>query len=587
MVLAADQRARGVTAGTDRGPAVTLGRAARAVVEAKSLAGLLQLQAQLCRAAGAAAWRDGGVCAGDVTGWAEAAERAVGRAGGDVGEAECAAGVAVAAVLDDRHAVAVLLRETDPAVRMLAAERLTLTAGLWREMALRGEAADATAARDRLGRVAAALAAFDGEAAELAVCQHLARTLGATRVSLGEVGRRGVRVLAASDAAEVRPGRAIEALRAVMEECADQRREVSHPNGGDAMARAAAELARDLGPRCVASFPLLCGDRPAAVLTIERPADAPLTAGEAQELRVVAQLLRPALTARSAARHWLSPRAKQLAAGLAAKVVGPTHTAAKLALLAFAAAVGLACVVPGEVTAGGSFVAESPGRRVVAAPFEGVLRAAHAEPGDAVAAGAALAELDATDLLLALSAARAQERSERAKAEAARAAGDPTAAELAGLEAEALAARAALLAGQIDDAAVVAPAAGVVLAGDWSGRLNTPVERGQTLFEVGPAQARRAVVLIDERDAGGLAAGQRVALRPASAPGSPVAAVIVRVSPAVEDVDGRRVVRLAADLDTPLRHGAEGAASVATGRAPLAIVWLRPAWRAAGDLLGG
>ena len=564
------------------GGGTTLGAAAAAAAADASPVAVLRLQAQLCRARGAAVLDGGRVAAGDVAGWSELAHAAAGRAGVEAGEAAGTQGVAVAARLDARRVSVLLLDDRDPAVRMLAAERLTLSAALWRAGEARRAADDAAAARDRLGRVTQALATYDGPAAELALCRHVARVWGAQRCALGVVRPAGVRVRAASDAAEPPQGRLRIALADAMQECADQAREVAWPEPGDAVAREAAALARHAAAGAVVSLPVLDGDRARAVLTIEW-ADQP---EDVDGLRVLTQLLRPAVLARCAAGRVLSPRLSAAARRAAAAVVGPRHTAAKLAAGAFAAAAVAACVVPGDVAASGTFLAESDERRVVAAPYAGVLRSVDVEAGDAVAVGAALGALDAADRQLELSAVRAQAQAERAKAQAARAGGDPASAELADLEAAALAARAALLTSQLDAAALVAPAGGVVLRAPAADRIDTPVERGEPLLTIGPAATGRAVVLIDERDAGDLAAGQAVALRPAATPGTVIDGTITSIGPAVEDAGGRRVVRAIIAADRPLRHGGEGAAHVTTGRAPLAAVWLRPVWRAARNLTG-
>ena len=579
-----DERAADDTLRQDRvrEPGTTLGAAAAAVVAGGSLEGLLRLQAQLCRAKGAAVLVGGRAEVGDVAGWSELAAEAAARAGVEAAEVTGTAGVAVAARLDGERAAVLLCDGQDAAVRMLTAERLVLTAGLWREAQATAAAGDAAAARDRLGRVTQALATFDGEAAELNLCRHVAHGWGATRCSLGIVRGAGVKLRAMSDAAEPAKGRLQVAVADAMAECADQGREVAWPTTGDVAGRAAGTLARTSSAAAVLSLPMLDGDGARAVLTVEW-AEGP---GDAQELRVLAQLLRPALLARLDAERWVSPRLARTARRVAGGIVGPRHIAAKLAA---AAAVGVgvaACVVPGDVPAGGTFVATSADARQVAAPFAGTLRSVDVEAGDAVSAGAVLAGLDPIERQLELSAARARVAAERAKADAALAAGDPTAAELARLEAAAVAARADLLAEQLAAATLVAPAGGIVLHAPPPERLDTPVERGEPLLTVGPAQTRRAEVVIDERDAGELATGQPVVLRPAATPGATIGGVVTQVSPAVEALDGRRVVRVVIEADEPLRHGGEGMAHVTTGRAPLAVVWLRPAWRTLRDVAG-
>ena len=56
---------------------------------------------------------------------------------------------------------------------------------------------------------------------------------------------------------------------------------------------------------------------------------------------------------------------------------------------------------------------------------------------------------------------------------------------------------------------MTAPFDGIIVSGDLSQSLGSPVERGQVLFEVAPLDGYRIVLRVDERDIPYVALGQR------------------------------------------------------------------------------
>ncbi len=559
--------------------------------DASFLKALLDLQTQLCGAVAGVVVRDDQVVVGDAAGWGETAVQAAVEAS-SLGQA-CDRlhdnRPIVAAPLDDGLTCVLLLNQSDPAVRMLAAERLTLTAALWHRHAARCAGASSAAAvgqfRGAFDLLAIAANHADLPSVALAFCNAIARQFDALRVSLGVVGSNGlVRVVAVSDTDDpTRRSAASASVAVVMAECAEQDRETMHPNpaGEDAVTRAAAEHARDHGAGHVVSLPLRLGERIVAVLTVER-ATAGLTPEEALRLRLACDLLAPRIEAELRADRIVSPRLANRTRRIAAAAVGPRHTGAKLfTILALVAGI-LPFVITTADHATGTFLAESADRRVVSSPVTSPeLRAVHVRPGDAVEVGTLLAELDTTELELRLAAVSADAAALRSKASAARAERRPSAAAVADLEASALDAERVLLERQIESSSLRATTAGVVLTGDVEGRVGGPVRQGEALLTIGSPSATRVVVWIDEDNAARLQVGQSITLRAAATPGQPAAGRVVRVSPIVEKTPEGRFVRVWAETEeASLLHGTEGRAAVEIGQASLAEVWSRPivAW---------
>jgi multidrug resistance efflux pump len=155
----------------------------------------------------------------------------------------------------------------------------------------------------------------------------------------------------------------------------------------------------------------------------------------------------------------------------------------------------------------------------------------------------------------------------------------------AAAQAESATAQLDLVREKLQRVAIVAPFDGVVVKGDLSQRLGSPVETGQVLFELAPLDAWRVILKVDERDIGRLQPGQRGELVLAGLPGQHFGLTAQRVLSVAEAEDGGNHFRVEAALDADaarLRPGMEGVAKIEVGEATLLWVathrltdWLR------------
>jgi len=126
---------------------------------------------------------------------------------------------------------------------------------------------------------------------------------------------------------------------------------------------------------------------------------------------------------------------------------------------------------------------------------------------------------------------------------------------------------------------VVAGFDGVVVTGDLSQAIGSPVERGQVLFEIAPLAAYRVVLQVDERDVSDVKVGQAGQLLLAAAPSEPLVFSVEKITPVSTAREGRNYFRVEAKLQggaERLRPGMEGVAKVEIGRRHLVAIWLRP-----------
>ncbi|MGH8736376.1 MAG: efflux RND transporter periplasmic adaptor subunit, partial [Burkholderiales bacterium] len=125
-------------------------------------------------------------------------------------------------------------------------------------------------------------------------------------------------------------------------------------------------------------------------------------------------------------------------------------------------------------------------------------------------------------------------------------------------------------------ATLVAPFDGVVVAGDLSQLLGTPVEQGKVLFQVAPLDAYRVILEVDERDIDQVRVGQQGELALSGMPSHPLHFTVRQITPASTAQEGRNYFRVEAQLQNPsarLRPGMEGVGKIDAGKRKLIWIW--------------
>src|SRR6185436_14890826 len=276
--------------------------------------------------------------------------------------------------------------------------------------------------------------------------------------------------------------------------------------------------------------------------------------------------------------RWLVTRAFDAGRRQLAHLIGPRHIGAKLGAVAAVGVVALLLLATGEYRVAARAVMEAHVQRVAVAPFNGYVRDAPVRPGDLVRSDQLLVALDDRELRLERAKWSAQQDQlvkQQHQALAAR-----NAAQLAVTTAQIDQARAqlALVDEQLAKSRILAGLDGVVVSGDLSQALGSPVERGQALFHVAPLDSFRVVLQVDERDIADVGVGQHGQLLLAAAPDSPLGFVVETITPVSTARDGRNYFRVEARLERPparLQPGMEGVGKIAIDVRRLVWIWLR------------
>lgn len=437
------------------------------------------------------------------------------------------------------------------------------------------------AGRLALAQQAVATALQEGplRASALAVCNELAARLDCERVAIGLLRGEECAVEAISHTATLDPrSDFVRLLAEAMEEVPDLEQSFVHPPPGEdavgGLAHAALALAR--GGVAVLSVPLLDDQQTIGVLTLERRKEQPFAAAELDLCETVGQLLGPIVAMkRREARGWFARSGDALRHG-AALLFGPRHPGLKLLVaLGVAAATALALVTaPYRVNS--KVVVEGAVQRAIVAPFQGYIAQGLVRAGDHVRQGQPMAKLDDRELRLERVrwASEAEQMARRYRQAAA--SQDRAQMSVAAAQEDQARAQLALVEERLARATLTAPFDGLVVVGDLSQLLGSPVEQGKVLFEVAPLDAFRVILNVDERDVAELAPGQRGELALAGMPYERLPFTVRQLTPVSTPQDGRNFFRVEARLEgapVRLRPGMEGVGKVDVGERKLLWAW--------------
>ncbi len=221
-------------------------------------------------------------------------------------------------------------------------------------------------------------------------------------------------------------------------------------------------------------------------------------------------------------------------------------------------------------------------RRVIAAPFAGILREVNAEAGDTVRAGDVLARMDDTELRLEHAELQADVDRLIRSQDVNRAEGKEVEAILDGHKLAQASARLALLNSRLSHLQLTSPVSGVILSEDLKRAEGIPVRIGQSLFEVAPLDKMRVELRIPVDQIDQIAVGQSVEIGLISQPGGPLLAHVERLLPNAETVDGVHVFLALASLPDQhlaLRPGENGQAQITIGQRSLWWVLFHRPWQ--------
>jgi len=414
--------------------------------------------------------------------------------------------------------------------------------------------------------------------AALTFANELAVRFGCDRVALGWVNTRYVRLTAVSHVEKFdRRANASRELESAMEEAFDQNIELAWPVEADSrmVVRAHETYARTQGSGHLLSIPLKVDQVAVAVLTLERRARA-FDAREIWELRLIGEASARQLLHLHDTDRWLGARALARLVAWRDLMLGPSYTAWKLAGVGLAVLIAMLAILPWPYRIDTPIALRSKDILFIPAPFDGYLRSAHIEVGDAVRTGTLMVELDTRELVLeeAMAAADAVRYAREAeKAQAARQLADM---QIALARQQQSASKLELIRHQLAHAQLRAPFAGVVVEGELKKNLGAPVRKGDLLVKLAHTGDTYVELEIDQADVHEVSIGMRGQFAFVGRPDLKYPLVVERIDPASAMREGRNVylarARIEADFQPWWRPGMGGSARLEAGER--SIIWL-------------
>jgi Barrel-sandwich domain of CusB or HlyD membrane-fusion/GAF domain len=424
----------------------------------------------------------------------------------------------------------------------------------------------------------------------LELVNQVGRQLRASRVVIGLRETSHLRVVAMSDVAyfEANSDAAAYYL-AAMEEAIEAyepiRYVIAAPTDPTHERPAHAQLAAYSRASAVLTVPLQLGSRSLGALCAERAAGDTFSDEDVDWLHALASLLPAVIEQRRRAERSAVARLKDSLLAFARQLLGPGHLSWKCSALAGLALLGLLFGVHIDYRVTAHTVIEGEIQRSSVAPFDGYVEASSVRAGDVVHRGELLCQLDDRDLRLERD-KWANEREQHARElRQALATGDLANVEVTEAELKQSEAHLALAEEQIGKARVTAPFDGVIISGDLTQLIGSPVERGKKLFEIAPLSAYRVILEVDERDIRQLALKQSGTLLVTSLAEGGIPFRVSTITPVSTAKDGRNYFRVEARLQrapATLRPGMEGVGKIVVGNRQLGWVlthsatdWLR------------
>jgi RND family efflux transporter MFP subunit len=438
----------------------------------------------------------------------------------------------------------------------------------------------------RLGRlalagdlVATAVQERRSTAAALAVVNELSARLQCDRVSLGFEKAGSIEILAISHTATFdRKSNLVRLIGDAMDEVLDLDIAIVHPprDEDELGAIGHGELAREVQDIAICSVPLVSDNQTVGVLSLERSTGDPFDDSTLELAKTLGLLLGPVLQLKRDNERGILLRVHDsLSQGMAA-LFGPRHPGVKLIALLISVVLIFLSLASGEYRVSAKTVIEGAVQRAVVAPFDGYVDASLVRAGDIVKKGQVLSRLDEKDLRLEQKKLDSEREQSSRKYRQALAVADRAAMAVIGAQVDQAEAQLSLVEEKLARASLSAPFDGVVVSGDLSQLLGTPVEQGKVLFEIAPLNAYRVILNVDERDIAQIKLGQSGGLELSGIPNEAMHFVVKQITPVSTAQEGINYFRVEALIDRPserLRPGMEGIGKVSAGERKLIWIW--------------
>jgi hypothetical protein len=411
-----------------------------------------------------------------------------------------------------------------------------------------------------------------------ALVSELTQSLSCDRVALGEYESKHSKVVALSNSAqfEVRSN-FMKVIADAMDEAIEQDQLILFPNPqGTTIQRAHQELARKYGSGSLLTLPLIDGGTVFGAIILFRSEEKPFRSDAALFCQQAMSLITPFLALKKSNDLALPTIVFTRLKKWFESLLGFKHLKMKLVVTGLSALILASAMIKSEFQVTADAVLEGKMQRLVAAPIDGFLMSASVRAGDTVVKGEVMANLDDAELQLELSKLNGQLQKFRREYREALSISDLVKVRVISAQIDQAVAEMDLARQQLQKIALTAPFDSVVIEGDLSQMLGSPVKRGDMLFKIAPLEGYRIILKVDESLISYIEAGQTGRLALSSMPERTFTLTIRNITAIAKAENNKNIFRVEASLDNVpnlLRPGMEGIGKINAGSKSLLWIW--------------
>lgn len=426
--------------------------------------------------------------------------------------------------------------------------------------------------------VAECLEHDDFQAAATNVLTALSSSFSCDRISLGICKGEDVAVEAISHTGVFeRRSNLIQATTNAMVEAIEQNQTIRAPKEAVAVyyTRCHDLLLQEQNIGHIYTVPFVANGKIAGAVLVESASGSQFDSVKIEQFEQIVSLIGPVLHARLQNEQSLPARINTGVKDFWSRFVGAGHLGFKFVIVTLVAVLLLLSFVSTDYRVAGKARLEAKNQRVIVAPQDGYIAESNVRPGDIIQSGDLIATLDDKDLKLQLHKWSSQLEQLSREYREALAQHDRSKVNIIQARLQQAQAQINLVREQLSRSRFTAPFDGIVVSGDLSQALGSPVERGQVLFTVAPLIAYRIVLMVDERDIGSVEKGQEGQLVLSSMPENPIPFSVESITPVSKLEEGRNYFQVEAKVNESsdmLRPGMEGVGKIVIE--PRKLIWI-------------
>ncbi len=406
----------------------------------------------------------------------------------------------------------------------------------------------------------------------------LTQTLKCDRVAIGEFYRHHSKVVALSNSAQFDvKSNLMQKIADAMDEAIEQDTLIQFPNAQSAViTREHQELSRKFGSGSLLTVPMITGSKVFGAITLLRSEEKQFDKKTIMLCEQTLSLITPFLSLKKTDEETLFTKISKAINKSLTDLIGFKNLKVKLITLSIVALLVAAGLLQGDFRITADAILEGKTQRVVAAPIAGFLISASVRAGDTVRKGDVMGSLDDAELQLELSKLSGQLQKYRREYREALSTNELVKVRVISAQIDQATAEMELTQQQLQQITLTAPYDGIVIEGDLSQMLGSPIERGDILFKIAPLEGYRIILKVNERSISYVNPGQKGTLALSSMPENTFNLTVQKITAVAKTDNGENIFRVEANLDHApelLRPGMEGIGKINAGRASLIWIW--------------